>query len=242
MPGKADNPRGVGWPVITLVGVGHVFDLRDQIRRVIQDRHPAIVGVELDSIRFQALQSRTPRGPPLSVYSFVAYVQRRLAREYGTEVGGEMEAAAQAARDVGAKLALIDQDARHVLGRLMSTMSTGEKIRFAMSVVSGLFIGRTQVERELHKFEENEQAYFDELARHFPSIKKVLLDERNEHMAGVLRTLEAGQGSVLAVVGEGHIDGLRRLLVDRPIEVIRLRDLRAQPAAGNASVTITVPP
>ena len=153
MPGKADNPRSVGWPVITLVGVGHVFDLRDQIRRVIQDRHPAVVGVELDSIRFQALQSRIPRGPPLSVYSFVAYVQRRLAREYGTEVGGEMEAAAQAARDVGAKLALIDQDARHVLGRLMSTMSTGEKIRFAMSVVSGLFIGRTQVERELHKFE-----------------------------------------------------------------------------------------
>ncbi|HLA46595.1 MAG TPA: TraB/GumN family protein [Thermoplasmata archaeon] len=225
--------------MITLVGVGHVFDLRDRIRKVIEDRRPAVVGVELDSFRYQALLARTPKGPPLGIYAFIAYVQRRIAREYGTEVGGEMEAAARAAQDVGATLAFIDLDSRVVLARLLNAMSFGEKVRFALSVFGGLFIGRKQVERELAKFDQNQQTYFDELARHFPAVKRVLLDERNDHMARALRGLEAKHGSVLAVVGEGHVDGLRTLLSDRPLELIRLRDLRTAPATGNATATIS---
>lgn len=240
--GKPQYARSVRFRVITLVGVGHIFDLRDTIRKVIEVRRPAIVGVELDPVRYQALLTRTPKGPPVGIYAFVAYVQRRIAREYGTEVGGEMEAAAQAARDVGAKLAFIDLDSRVVLARLLNEMSFAEKVRFALSVFGGLFIGRKQVERELEKFDANQQAYFDELSQHFPAVKRVLLDDRNDHMARAIRTLEAEHGSVLAVVGEGHVEGLRTLLSDRPLELIRLRDLRSEPATANATVTVTFGP
>jgi pheromone shutdown protein TraB len=229
--------------VITLVGVGHVFDLQSGIRRAIEDRRPAIVGVELDPARFQALQAPETRRPSFGVYAILAYVQRRIASEYGTQAGAEMVAAAHAAKEVGARLAFLDLDSRSVLSRLMRAMSAKEKVKFALSVLGGLFVRKSTVERELQRFEANEGAFIDDLARDFPSVKRVLIDERNAHMAQALRSLEADHGTVLAVVGEGHVEGLRALLADRSPEVVRLRDLRSPPpAAGNASVSLSFGP
>ncbi|HTD80616.1 MAG TPA: TraB/GumN family protein, partial [Thermoplasmata archaeon] len=224
-------------------GVGHVFDLQSAIRSTIQARRPAIVGVELDPARFQALQTPESRRPSFGVYAILAYVQRRIASEYGTQAGGEMIAAARAASDVGARLAFLDLDSRAVLSRLMRAMSGKERVKFALSILGGLFVRRSTVERELKRFEADEGAFIAELARDFPAVKRVLIDERNVHMAQALRVLEADHGSVLAVVGEGHVEGLRALLADRSPEVVRLRDLRtALPPSGNASVSVSFGP
>jgi pheromone shutdown protein TraB len=228
--------------VITLVGVGHVFDLQASLRRVIEERRPVIVGVELDPARYAALQAPERRVPPFSIYAVLAYVQRRIASEYGTQAGSEMLTAARAAADLGAGLAFLDLDSRQVLSRLMRTMTLTEKVRFAVSVLGGLFVSKGQVDAELQKFEQNQGAFFDELAREFPAVKRVLIDERNEHMAQALRTLEADHGSVLAVVGEGHVEGLRALLADRSPELVRLKDLMTAPPGGNASVTVSIQP
>ena len=229
--------------MITLIGVGHVFELQSGIRRAIEDRRPAIVGVELDPARFQALQSPGARQRSFGVYAILAYVQRRIASEYGTQAGAEMVAAAHAAKDVGARLAFLDLDSRSVLSRLIGSMSLREKVRFGVSILGGLFVRKSTVEKELKRFEADEGAFINELARDFPSVKRVLIDERNAHMARALRALEADHGNVLAVVGEGHVEGLRALLADRSPEVVRLRDLRAPPpAAGNASASVSFGP
>ena len=212
--------------MITLVGVGHVFDIGPAIRGMIVGRRPAVVGVELDPARFAALRAPEAGRPAVSIPALLAYIQRRIAREYGTQVGAEMMAAAEAARDVGAHLAFLDLDSRAVLARLMRAMTWREKARFAVSILGGLFLRRSTVEKELQKFEENENAFLQELAKDFPSLKRVLIDERNSHMATAVRSLEAEHGSVVAVVGEGHVEGLRGLLADRSPEVVRLRDLR----------------
>ncbi len=226
--------------VITLVGVGHVFDLQANLRRVIEERRPAVVGVELDPARYAALQAPPQKAPPFSVYSVLAYIQRRIASEYGTQAGSEMVTAARTAADVGARLAFLDLDSRAVVTRLIQSMSFQEKVRFAVSLLGGLFARRKEVDAELEKFEQNQDAFFGELAREFPTVKRVLIDERNAHMAQALRTLEADHGTVLAVVGEGHVEGLRTLLADRSPELVRLRDLMAAtPTGGNASVTVS---
>ena len=221
--------------MITLVGVGHVFDIGAAIRRTIVGLKPAVVGVELDPARFAALRAPEANPPALSVTGVLAYVQRRIAREYGTQVGAEMMAAAEAARDVGALLAFLDLDSRAVLARLMRAMTLGEKARFVVSVIAGLFLRRSTVERELERFEEDESAFLQELAKDLPSVKRVLIDESNSHMAMAVRTLEARHGSVVAVVGEGHLEGLRALLADRSPDVVRLRELR-HPSSANSRV------
>jgi pheromone shutdown protein TraB len=222
--------------VITLVGVGHVFDLRSAIRRAIEERRPAVVGVELDPARFADLSTQERRRSALGLYGILAYIQRRIASEYGTRVGGEMIAAAEAAKEFGARLAFLDLDSRAILARLLRAMTWPERARFALSVVGGLFIRKSTVEKELQRFEEDEDAFLEDLGKNFPSVKRVLIDERNAHMARAVRALEAELGSVVAVVGEGHVEGLRRLLADRSPEIVRLRDLR-RPPPGNATAT-----
>ena len=212
--------------MITLVGVGHVFDLRRQIREVIAARRPRVVGIELDRVRFVALQNRDTRGDAPVVYRLLSFFQERVADKYGGRVGEEMLAAADAAKDVGAELALIDRDSSQVFQEVWGNMSFEERVKLLVSAVAGLFITRRRVEKELARFNEDNTAYLQEFAAQFPHVKRVLIDERDAHMALALREIHATRGSVVAVVGDGHVDGLRRQLGDLPLEVIRLKDLR----------------
>src|SRR5437016_3966490 len=75
--------------MITLLGVGHVFDIGRSIRSEILARRPKVVALELDPIRYDALLSRTPRARGLSALALLAQFQIRIARQYGVEVVGE---------------------------------------------------------------------------------------------------------------------------------------------------------
>jgi pheromone shutdown protein TraB len=213
--------------VITLVGVGHVFDLKRQVREIIASRQPRVVGIELDRVRWTALQQRDTRGDAPVVYRLLSFFQERIADKYGGRVGDEMIAAADAARDLGAELALIDRDSSEVFQQVWGGMSFEERVKLFVAAVTSIFVTKGRVEKELARFEENNAAYLDEFGAQFPQAKRVLIDERNAHMARVLRGLHASRGRVVAVVGDGHVEGLRHALGDLPIEVIRLGDLRA---------------
>jgi pheromone shutdown protein TraB len=227
--------------MITLVGVGHVFAVRRGVRRIIVERRPLVVAVELDRLRFEALQRRHRRGRAPLTYRLLAFIQERIAREYGADVGEEMLAAAYAAREVGAHLAFIDMDSTIVFRRMMREMGLTERIRLFLASLGGLFVRRRKVEAELARYEADSQAYLREFAREFPRIKRVLIDERDRHMAAALRDLETRYERVVAVVGDGHVEGLLRLLADRGLETIRLRELRREGAPSDAA-TATVPP
>src|SRR5205807_8568793 len=101
--------------MITLLGVGHVFDIGRSIRAEILARRPRVVALELDPIRYNALLNRAPRGRGLSPLALLAQFQIRVARQYGAEVGDEMVAAARAAQETRPAFALTHQDLRAVL-------------------------------------------------------------------------------------------------------------------------------
>lgn len=212
--------------MITLVGVGHVFDLRRQIHEVIAQRRPRVVGLELDRVRWAALQTRGVRGGAPLGYRLLSSFQERVAAKYGGRVGEEMVAAADAAKDVGAEVALIDKDSAQVFQEMWGGMPFEERVKLLVSTVAGLFVTKGRVESEIRKFEEDSAGYLKEVGDQFPHIKRVLLDERNEHMARALREIHEARGPVVAVVGDGHVEGLRAALADLPVEVIRLRELR----------------
>ena len=48
--------------MITIIGVGHVFQLSENIRSVIRERRPEVVCIELDQARYRALMDRSTRG------------------------------------------------------------------------------------------------------------------------------------------------------------------------------------
>ena len=224
--------------MITILGVGHVFDLGPAVRAVVEQVRPGTVAVELDEARYRALVAGGGRRGP-GAYGLLGAAQMRLARQYGVRPGGEMLAAVEAARAVGARVALIDMDSRQVVRRMLSAMGTGEKVRFFFSAVAALFIRRSSIDRNVAAYEANPDVFLDELGRDFPSVKRVLLEERDAHMARQLRELEATADEVVAVVGEGHVGGLGAALADRPVRVVRLQELRgrARPPAPDGAAS-----
>jgi pheromone shutdown protein TraB len=213
--------------MLTLVGVGHVFDLKAPIRELIASRRPAVVGLELDSARFAALRQHERRGGAPLMYRLLAFFQARIADEYGGQAGDEMLAAAEAAQDVGARIAFIDMDAAQIFRAMWGGMPVKERVKLAVATVMSLFLSKRRVEAELTKYEDNQGAYLAEFGNEFPHVKRVLIDERDVHMARSLRSLHAQAAPVVAIVGDGHVEGIRRQLADLPLEVVRLKDLRS---------------
>lgn len=225
--------------MITIVGVGHVFAISENVKALIRSRRPEVVCLELDPGRYRALVHREEsRTVPLQ-YRLLGYFQKRMASKFGTEVGDEMLAAVEAAREVGAKVALIDMDAASVFARLWKRMSFKEKMHLMGGAFVGLFASKERVEKELNKYEESTDQYMELMGEGFPSIKEVLIDDRNRFMALRLSELAAQHSSILAVVGDGHVSGIASGLAGSEIETVRLKDLRTQPAASSSGQEFT---
>jgi len=228
--------------MITIIGVGHVFDIGGQVRQVVVSRQPTVVGVELDQERYHALNNRHGREDTGVLYRLLSHFQRRIAHEYGVEVGDEMLAATKAAGEVGADIAFLDMDSAMVLSRLWGSMTFEEKVKLFISTIAALFVGKKQVERELKRFDEDRTSYLDEFASQFPSVKKILIDDRDKYIAQGVRQLASKYERVVAVVGEGHVDGMLQQLADLGPEVVRLRELRSATPDSNVSFSFTIAP
>ena len=215
--------------MITLIGVGHVFVISESVKELIRARRPEVVCLELDPGRYRALLERRESTRVPMQYRLLAFVQKRLASKFGGEVGEEMIAAAKAASEVGAKVALIDMDASKVFALLWRRMSFREKIRMMGGAFAGLFLSKERVEEEMEKYETRESQYMEVLGEDFPAVKEVLIDDRNKHMAKQITTIMAEHQSIVAVVGDGHIPGLLEALKPLEVETVRLKDLRAAP-------------
>ena len=225
--------------MITLIGVGHVFAISENVKELIRSRRPGIVCLELDPARFNALvQKDTSKSVPIQ-YKLLAYFQKRMASKFGSEVGDEMMAAVSAAQEIGAKVALIDMDAAAVFARLWRRMSFREKLHLFGGAFVGLFMSKETVEREMERYEKHDEQYIEKIGDGFPAIKEVLIDDRNKFMAQKISSLSMQHGSIVAVVGDGHVPGLIEGLKPLEVEVIRLKDVRAPPKPPEPAAEFT---
>jgi pheromone shutdown protein TraB len=224
--------------MLTIVGTGHVFDIGKPVRAIVRARSPSVVALELDPPRFQALLHPGKRGRAPLAYMVMAFIQSRLASGYGGQAGDEMLAAADEAGKVGARLALVDKDARLVFEELKREMPFEEKVKLGWAMLAGLFfLGGTTVDKEMERYLADTSSYLNAFGKEFPKIKEILLDRRNEHMARALRELDSKHPRTVVIVGDGHVDGLVKLLADLKPETFRLRDIGSEgfsPGMGQA--------
>ncbi len=231
--------------MILLVGVGHVFDISDQVRSQIHSQRPDAVLVELDLRRYRALRQRANgvegkrSGGPM-LYRMMARFQRRMAKEFGGgEAGEEMLAAIDAAHEIGAEVQLIDVDAAAMFDRLLKEMSMKERLWLLLSVFGGLLSSRRKVEEELESYQSDEEAYIAPIRARFPTVVRILIDERNEHMANRIAAIAPQMERVMAVIGDGHVTGIAALLDDE-VDIVRLADLGPPGGTSEARLSYTI--
>ena len=228
---------------VLLLGSAHVVDLSGPLRRILSERVLDAIAVELDAERAQSLMS--PEGPrrrsgsaPLFAKMW-GLIQRRLGSEIGDVVpGAEMKVAIGVAQERRLPVFLIDDPLRMTLANLVRSMSFKERVMLLVSGTVGLFLPSRIVTREMDRYSESPKEYTDELRRASPTMARVLLDDRNEHMADRLTSLrQQGYRRMAVVLGDAHIEGLRTALGRRglPSEVVRFSELRAVTAPSPGS-------
>ncbi len=220
---------------ILLIGSAHVVDLEAPLRAVLGPRELDGIAVELDAERARALLSDQPTagrpGPGVPIFVRLwGLLQRRLGEEMGGGVAGaEMRTAAAISKERSLPLFLIDDPIRETLQRLLRSMSGKERILLVFGGILGLVIPARMVERQIDAYTEDPSQYVDELRRAYPGVARVLLDERNDHMANRLKELRTrGYGRLAVVVGDAHVPGLAESLRRRgiPVETVALGVLR----------------
>jgi pheromone shutdown-related protein TraB len=222
--------------MITLIGTGHVFNLSAALNKIFDKKKPDVICVELDQQRFNALilkkndpvryKNVTKNNP--FIYRILARFQDNMAKEYGVSAGDEMLTAINYAKSNGIGLELIDSNAQKLFTKMLKSMTLSEKVKLLISGLGGLFIRKERVEKELKKIQNNFDDYLKEIGDKFPTIKKVLIDERNENMANRIIKLTEKYDKIMACMGDGHIIGISNILDGKNIEyeIIRLKDLR----------------
>jgi pheromone shutdown-related protein TraB len=221
--------------MIVLIGTGHVFNLSQALISVFEEKQPEIVCVELDNQRYQALMLKQSdpesyknreKNVPI-IYKMLARFQESMANEYGVTAGQEMITAINYARSHQLPVAFIDMNAQNLFSRMLKSMSISEKLKLLLSGFGGFFISKKNVEKELEKIEKDFDKYIIEVGKRFPTIKRVLIDERDQHMVQQLITAGEKHERVVAVIGDGHVPGISKLLEKKEIkfETIRLNEL-----------------
>jgi pheromone shutdown-related protein TraB len=216
--------------MITLIGTGHVFDLSKQITDIFDQKQPDILCIELDEQRYQGLMLKqtnsvkyqeASKNQPI-IYKLLARFQDGIANEYGVKAGQEMITTIEYAQSHQIPLAFIDMNAQNMFSKMLKKMSISEKIKIMFSGIGGFFISKKRVEQE------NFDVYLNEIGKKYPTIKRVLIDERNSFMAQQLISASEKYEKIIAVVGDGHIPGLIELLKKNEIshETVRLSEIK----------------
>lgn len=211
-----------------ILGTAHVVPLRDAVQHEIFEFEPGAVALELDSDRLRGLLAEPDeRTSPGWGYGLVARFQERVAEEMGGEVGEEMLAAREAGMLLSVPVALVDLPAQETLKRLVDEMGWIERVKLIGSLISSFLPGRG-FEDELQRALDGDPALVEEVSRKFPTVKKVLIDERDVHMAERVRDLVRDYQRVVLVVGDAHVPGIKKHLEDRieDVQTVRVSELR----------------
>jgi pheromone shutdown-related protein TraB len=222
--------------MITLIGTGHVFNLSQALLDIFDEKQPELLCVELDRQRYHALMLKQSdpekyeeqsKNLPI-IYKMLSRFQDSMAKEYGVQAGEEMLTTINYAQSHNLPLAFIDMNAQRLFSKMLRSMTFKEKIRMFFSGFAGFFVSKKRVEKELENIENNFDKYMDEISKKFPTVKRVLVDERNQYMVQQLATANEQYGKIIAVIGDGHMPGISELLTKKEIEfeVVRLSEIR----------------
>jgi len=213
----------LGEKEIILVGTAHIS--KESIKLVeetIEAEKPDVIGVELDKERLGQLLSgkkwqetnlveivKTGKTYLFLLNILLSNIQKQLGANVGVQPGAEMLAALKKAQEKQLPVQLLDRDIKVTLKRAFGEMKLREKLRLGYSLLAGFFgYGEKvtpQMIEELKK-EDLINKLMKELGKQMPSMKRVLVDERDSYISEMIRVSPGKK--IVAVVGAGHLEGI----------------------------------
>lgn len=218
-----------------LLGTAHVSRASvEAVREILARENFDAVAVELCEPRFKSMRDpesfrnmdlfqiiRQGKAGLVAANLALSAFQRRLAEQFGIEPGAEMKAAIDGAQARDLPVWLIDREVGITLKRAIRSVGFIERMGIVGGLASSL-ISRDDVEEsEIEKLKEGDMlgSMFNEFAKESPPLFEALIAERDRYMTARLREESIDSSAagtppkrVLAVIGAGHLAGIRQAL------------------------------
>jgi pheromone shutdown-related protein TraB len=242
----------VGDTRITVLGTAHVSRASaEEVEALIRSGDYDAVAVELCPSRHNAIVRpddlarmdlfqvlRHGKVPMVTASLALGAYQQRLAEQFGIEPGAEMRAAIREARADRLPVLLIDREVGITLKRCYRNVPWWQRFSLFGGLLAGLMSREQISEAEIERLKEGDilESTFTQFAQQSQALFHPLIAERDRYMAARLRQ-EAAHGEfrhILAVVGAGHLKGIRQHLEahgsEAPQAVIDALDREPPPA------------
>ena len=229
----------------TLLGTAHISKASvDAVEAAIASGEFDAIAVELDAQRHLALTDpdalsrldlfqiiREGKTGLVAANLALAAYQRRLAEQLGVEPGAELKAAALAADARGLPLYLIDRNVGTTLKRAWYGLGFWGRSKLMAGLASSLIVDEQVDEEQIEKLKQGDmlESSFGEFAASTPVLFEKVIAERDRYMAAKLREHSGPHAPVrvLAVIGAGHLIGLKKELAegqDEPAHLCQVLD------------------
>ena len=222
----------LGGRKITLIGTAHVSAQSvEEVKNEIAQNKPECVGVELDEKRYDSMTNPDKykeldiikvlkRGEALLILAnlILSSFQKRMGQNIGVKPGDEMRAAIDMAQENGIHFELVDRPIKVTLNRAWAKNSFWGKCKLLAALISSAFSKEEISEEQIESLKkENEMdSMMGELSEYLPTVKEVLIDERDRYLAAHIWECKNFFGeqakSVTAVLGAGHLPGVQKHL------------------------------
>ncbi|NIZ46630.1 TraB/GumN family protein [Entomospira nematocerorum] len=206
---------------IYLLGTAHVSSqsVKD-VRETAMQHNVDAIAIEIDSDRLTNMMD-TKKWRELDINTILkrkqgflllsnlalSAFQKRIGKDNGVDPGSDMKEAVIVAKELDITPTLADRKVSITLRRVWRMSSFWQK----MKLLASLFVGVKEdkvTEQDIENLKENDllSQMMSELAKEFPSVKSVLIDERDTYLSYNIYHMPGKRR--LAVVGAGHMNGI----------------------------------
>ncbi|MEG1997736.1 MAG: TraB/GumN family protein [Clostridiales bacterium] len=219
---------------IILIATAHVSkDSVELVKKTIDEEKPTSICIELDESRYQNIKNpqewentdivkviKTKKVGFMLINLALSSYQKRIAKKLHTAVGQEMLQGIRSAEETGATLVLADRNIQTTFLRIWRMLNFWEKCKLLFSLALDNEEEAELTDEYLQEMLQKDmlQSLLAEMNQQFPKIGKILVNERDQHLAVKIR--EAPGSKVVAILGGAHVEGVAQ-------ELYREHDLNA---------------
>ncbi len=211
---------------IYLVKTAHVSrNSVEDVRECIEEVQPDAICVELDQDRYNKLKEpekwrntdivkviKEKQVGFLLVNVILSSFQKRIAKSMDSTSGAEMKTAMEIAEEKKIDLVMADRSIKTTFSRIWNELSGKEKMKLLTGLIESVFESEEISEDDISKLKEADalEAALLEVGKAFPTVKRVLVDERDQYLCQKIKT--APGKKIVAVIGAAHAKGIERNL------------------------------
>ncbi|MBN2653106.1 MAG: TraB/GumN family protein [Spirochaetales bacterium] len=207
---------------IILIGTAHISEESvTEVREKIASEKPDRVCIELDEARYKSITEgkkwsdmniakvlKERKGFLLLTNLVLSSFQKKLGLDLGTKPGDEMLAAITTCKELEIPFDLADRDITITLKRAWAKSNFWNKNKLLSALFASAFTKEKLSEEDIEELKKKNALsnMMEELAKELPSVKEVLIDERDRFLAS--KIYDAQGKTIMAVIGAGHAPGI----------------------------------